>query len=299
MEDLLFSAIRLAVPVLFLALGEMVVERAGVLNLGIEGMLVTSALGAALGAEAAGPAAGLGVAVLFGVVFGLIVAAATVVGRVDQVVTGLALNLMALGFTGYVFRSSFAGGQTFRRIGVIELPVVDSIPFVRIPFRQSLLVYVFVVTAVLVRWWLYRTRIGLCLRAIGDDPEAVDAQGLNISRVRIGALVFAGVMGGFAGGFLVLAETGRFTENMSGGRGFLAIAAVVFGAWRLSGVLIASLLFGLGQALQFELPAAGIDAPNQLWLAFPYLLALAAIAVLPQRGSAPKALMKPFVRGER
>ena len=299
MEDLLFSAVRLAVPILFLALGEMVVERAGVLNLGLDGMLLTAALGAAVGAESAGPLAGVLAATGCGIAFALLVGVATVIVRLDQVVTGLALNLTALGFTGFVFRAGFEDGQNFDRIGVIEIPLVGSIPYIRVLFRQSILVFLLVGLGITVWWCLTRTRAGLSLRATGDSPASVDAQGINVVAVRICALLFGGVTGGLAGAYLVLVETGRFTEAMSGGRGFIAIAAVVFGGWRLRGIVIASIIFGLGIALQFELPAAGINAPNQLWLAFPYMLALVVMAVVPQRDRTPASLMKPFVRGEQ
>jgi simple sugar transport system permease protein len=299
MEDLLFSAVRLAVPILFLAIGGMVAEKAGVLNLGVEGLLLCTALAAAFGAEASGAVGGIVLSLAVGLVYMAVVAVATVIVRADQIVTGLALNVAAIGVTGFVFRSSFGSGQNFERIGVLHLPFLDSVPFLRIPFRQSLLVYALVVLSVLVAWVLYRTRAGLCVRAVGDAPAAVDSQGVSVTRVRVQALLFAGFMGGLAGSYLVLVETGRFVENMSGGRGFLAIAAIVLGGWRLFGVVGACLLFGLGQALQFQLPAMGIDAPNQLWLALPYVLALAAITALPQRASAPAALLRPFVRGER
>jgi ABC-type uncharacterized transport system permease subunit len=299
MEDLIFSAVRLTIPVLFLAIGGMVAERAGVLNLGVEGLLLVSALGAALGAQATNAVGGILLAIAFGLTFMAVVAIATVVVRADQIVTGLAVNVAALGITGFVFRSSFKSGQNFERMGVLRVPYLDSVPFLRIAFRQSLMVYALVGIAILVTWFLRNTRAGLCLRAAGDAPAAIDSQGVSVTRVRVQALLFAGFMGGLAGSYLVLVETGRFVENMSGGRGYLAIAAIVLGGWRLFGVVGACLLFGVGQALQFQLPAMGIDVPNQLLLALPYVLALVAITTLPQRAAAPAALLRPFVRGER
>jgi simple sugar transport system permease protein len=141
---------------------------------------------------------------------------------------------------------------------------------------------------------LHKTGWGLRLRAAGNSPEALHAAGVSVAATRLTAILWAGALSGLAGAYLLLAEAGVFTEGMSGGRGFTAIAAVVFGGWRVAGVLGASFLFGLAEALQFQLPAMGINLPNPFLLGLPYLVALVAVAVLPQRGSSPVKLMIPF-----
>jgi len=299
MEGLLDSAVRLGTLLLFLAVGELVAERAGILNLGIEGLLLVTALTAAIGAEANGPVFGTLLAAVVGIVFCTVVGLLVITLHVDQIVTGLALNIAALGGTTFVFRSSFEGGQTFDRLDTISVPVVGDVAYLRLLFEQTPLFYVLIGLVALSGYLLYVTRLGLRIRATGDAPGAVDAEGLNVARTRYQALVFAGCAGGLGGAYLVLSQTGRFTENMSGGRGFIAIAAVVFGGWRLRGVIGAAAVFGLGSALQFELPALGVEVPNQLLLALPYVVALIAITLLPQRGATPAALMRPFSRGER
>lgn len=297
MEDLLFSALRLAIPIAFLAVGEMVAERAGVLNLGIEGLLLSTALAAAIGAQSGGIPLGIAAAIGVGLLYNLIVALLTVVVRADQIVVGLALNIGALGATAFVFRASFESGQDFARISPFRIPGLDDVPYLRLLTRQTWLVLLLVLVVAFLAWALRNTNWGLRLRSVGDAPAAVDSQGVNVMLVRTGAVVFAGAMGGLAGAYLVLVETGRFVEGLSGGRGFLAIAAVVFGGWRPIPVLIGALLFGFGQALQFQLPAMGYDIPTPLLLALPYVLALVVITLAPTRRAAPPALMRPFYRG--
>ena len=298
MEDFIASAIRLATPLLLLALGELVAEKAGVLNLGIEGSLLVTALGAAMGAEALGIFGGIALALASGIAFTALLALVMVYAKADQIVVGLAVNLAAAGLTVFVFRSAFGGGQNFDRVRSLDTPFFSDIPYVGLLFSQTSLFYIAPVAAVAIAYLLHRTHWGLQVRAVGDAPAAADADGVPVDRLRTQALLIGGAMTGFAGAYLVLSETGIFTEGMSGGRGFIAIAAVIFGGWRVGGVVIAALIFGGAIALQFELPAQGIEISNQILLALPFIVALAAIAVLPQRDAAPSALMRPFRRGE-
>jgi ABC-type uncharacterized transport system permease subunit len=300
--DFVNSMIRLSIPLLYLALGEMVSETTGILNLGLEAMLLGSALAATVAASATDSVTiGVATAAAVGALIAFVVAVLVVRLRADQIVVGLAVNIVVLGMTTYLFRAIYEKGfPEVPGMGIARIPGLSKIPFLGPTiFSQRVLFYLLAVIVPGIWWVLYRSPWGLRARASGDAPEAVDAAGIKVETVRIQAVLFCGIMAGLAGAYLLLGETGTFTEGMSGGRGFIAIAAVVFGGWRIFGVVGAALLFGAALTLRFELPALGLNLPNQLLLALPYVVALAAIAVLPQREAAPAALLRPFRRGER
>lgn len=272
------AAFRIATPLLFAATGELVAERGGVLNLGIEGAMLSGALAAALAAPAFGPAAGLGVAILAGVMCGGAVAVVAVLAGADQVITGTAVTLGAVGLTGAIFRASLGA---------------DGVQVASPPLAAAWALTIAAAGTIPILWWvLYRTRWGLQLRAAGEDAEAAVANGVPVKRLRTTALLIAGAFAGLAGATLVLAQVGSFAEKMTGGRGFVAIAIVVLGRWEPFGVLGAALLFGALQALQFLLQGMGIDLPYQLFLVLPYLLTLLALAGLVGKARAPAGLGK-------
>jgi simple sugar transport system permease protein len=302
MIDFINSAIRLSIPLLFLASGEMVAETTGVLNLGLEGMLLGAALAAAVGGSAAGSVVvgtltAIGAAAAIALLTGLLVVRL----RADQIVVGLAANILVLGLTTYLFRSIYAtSSPTIPGMGVLKVPVLSRIPVLGpTVFSQRPLFYLLLGILPGLWWLLNRTPWGLHARACGDAPDALDAAGISVGRVRMQAQLICGIMAGLAGAYLLLGETQTFTEGMSGGRGFVAIAAVVFGSWSVAGTAGAAILFGAAIALQFQLPALGVKLPNQLLLAIPYLVALIGIVLLPQRQAAPATLLRPFRRGER
>lgn len=272
----LAATIRIATPLLLAATGELVTERAGVLNLGIEGAMLVGALAAALSSGSTGPTAGLVIAALMGAVCGGVVALVAVRAGADQVITGTAVTLGAVGLTGAIYRVTLGSGMSER--------VVESL-------RSPWVVSVGALLAVPSLWWiLYRTRAGLALRATGEAPEAAAANGVPVVRVKTIALLVAGAFAGLAGGTLVLAQVGNFSERMTAGRGFVAIAIVVLGRWEPFRVLGAALLFGGLQALQYLLQGMGFDLPYQLFLVLPYLLMLLALAGLVGRARAPGGL---------
>ena len=288
------ATVRTATPLALAALGELVVERTGIINIGLEGALIGGAFGALAGAGVGGTTIGYLAGASAGVIVALIFALFVVRLRADQIITGTAVTLLAVGLTGTLYRILYGEAGAALSIptsGPITIPGLGALPVVgRGFFAQPLITYVVYLGFPLLGWWLYRTRAGLALRAIGERPEAADAAGVRTSRVRIVAILFAGAMGGLSGATLVLAQAGTFAEGMSAGRGFIAIAVVALGRWHPTGVAIAALLFGTASASQFLFQAMGWALPYQLFLALPYALTLLALARVGARARAPAAL---------
>lgn len=289
------AAVRLGVPLALAALGETVTERSGVLNIGLEGSMIAGALAGALGALAFGSAVP---GALAGAAAGLLVAAvfaAFAVGLgADQIITGTAVTLGGLGMTGAIYQARFGAtgaALTLPTLAPVPIPVLSGIPWVgRALFSQAPTAYVAYVMVPLLWWFLFRTGWGLELRAAGEDATAAAAAGVRVLRVRVVATLFGGAMAGLAGAHLALAHAGTFAENMTAGRGFIAIAVVVLGRWHPVWVLVAALFFGAASALQFFLQTLGLDLPYQLFLALPYLLTLAALVGWVGRARAPAGL---------
>jgi simple sugar transport system permease protein len=288
------ATVRTATPLAYAALGEAVVERSGIINIGIEGAIIAGAFGALVGAGvggtwagyAVGAAAGCAVAALFGVF--------TVWLRRDQIITGTAVTLVGLGLTGTLYRNTYgdAGAAlTTPTSAPVAIPGLSAIPGVgRALFAQPLVTYALYALVPAVWWWMYRTHAGLALRAVGEQPAAAEAAGVRPGRMRFGAVLFGGALGGIAGATLVLAQAGTFAEGMSAGRGFIAVAVVVLGRWHPVGVAAAALVFGAASALQYLFQAMGWALPYQLFLALPYVLTLVVLATVAGRGVAPAAL---------
>ncbi|MEQ9399704.1 MAG: ABC transporter permease [Longimicrobiales bacterium] len=295
------ASVRLGVPLALAALGETVTERSGVINIGLEGSLIAGALGGALGALAFGSAVPGAVA---GGVAGMVVAAvfaAFAVGLgTDQIITGTAVTLGGLGFTGAIYQARFGAtgtALTLPTLPAAPVPLLSDIPIIGSAlFEQAPTAYLAYLLAPALWWFLYRTSWGLELRAVGEEPDAAQAAGVRVRRVRVVATLFGGLLAGLAGAHLALAHAGTFSENMSAGRGFIAIAVVVLGRWNPLWVLAAALFFGGASALQFLLQTLGLDLPYQLFLAFPYLVTLAALAGWVGRARAPAALALPWPR---
>lgn len=295
------AAVRLGVPLALAAMGETVTERSGVINIGLEGSLIAGALGGALGALAfASP----GLGVVAGAGAGLLAAAVFAVFAVglnaDQIITGTAVTLGGLGFTGAVYQARFGATGTalsLPTLAPVRIPFLADLPLVgQAFFAQAPTTYLAYLLAPLLWWFLFRTGRGLELRAVGEEPDAARAAGIRVRWTRFWATLFGGAMAGVAGAHLALAHAGTFAENMSAGRGFIAIAVVVLGRWNPVLVLAAALFFGAASALQFFLQTLGLDVPYQLFLAFPYLLTLAALAGWVGRVRAPAALALPWPR---
>jgi simple sugar transport system permease protein len=295
----LAATVRLATPLALAALGETVNEQAGVINVGLEGIIIAGAFGGLVGAgpalgHGAGVAMGFLVAAGAGVAVAAVFALFAVVLRADQIITGTAITLLGLGLTGTLYRDLYGAAGA-----ALSIPTAHALPIPwasRIPvigpalFAQPLVTYLVYLLVPALWWATTRTQAGLAVRAVGESPEAARAAGLSPRRLQLGAVLLGGALGGVAGGTLVLAQVGTFAEGMSAGRGFIAIAIVALGRWRPLGVAAGALLFGAASALEFLFQAMGWIAPYQLFLAVPYLVTLIALATLASRHAAPAAL---------
>jgi simple sugar transport system permease protein len=286
---LVVSTVRLATPLALAAMGELVAERAGVLNVGIEGMMLTGALaafatGQATGSPSAGCLAGIAAGVAMSALFALFVLRRAA----DPIVSGTALNVLALGLTGVVFRSMNPPGGALARAPQMG----ELVP--------GLNVYVLVALALVaaVAVFLDRTRPGLALRAVGERAEAAHVQGVEVLRLRWAAVLFGGACAGLAGSSLVLWISDTFVEGMTSGRGFIALSLVLFGGYRPLRILAGALLFGAANALQFRLQASGSEIPYNLLLMTPYLLTLVVLALFAGRVRPPADLARPFLPRE-
>ncbi len=293
MNDLspfLEAAIRTATPLLIAAVGEALAERAGVINIGLEGCLIAGAFAAFL-FGGVGAFAGYGSAILAGALLGVVLVIFSVILRRDQIIVGTAITMLGLGGTGALFRAR-AGGATplVETDAIVPIPWLADIPVIGSAlFAQPAITYVAILMVPVAWWLLYRSHAGLAIRAIGDAPEAAVAAGVRVRVVQSMAVLTGAALGGLAGGALVLAQAGTFAEGMSAGRGFLAIAIVALGRWRPAGVLVASVVFGAAMALQFVVQSLGWQLRYELVLMIPYVLTLAALGAF-GRGAAPMML---------
>lgn len=294
-DAFLEATIRWATPFALAALGECVSERAGVINIGLEGSIIAGALGATVAAGVFGPTVGFAAGAMSGLIIAAFFAVFAVMLRADQIITGTAITMFSLGLTGTLYRLIYGAAGvslTTPTTGVLAIPVLSSIPFVGPAlFAQPPITYVLYVATVCIAWWMARTHSGLSLRAVGERPDAAAAAGVNVVRTQFMAVLFAGAMAGLAGATLVLAQAGTFVENMSAGRGFIAIAIVVLGRWRPLGVAAASLLFGAAYTLQNLFQSLGFqNVPYNLFLAVPYVLTLIVLSFSRSGTSSPAAL---------
>ena len=296
LPDFLAATVRTATPLALAALGETVGESAGVINVGLEGIIIAGAFAGLVGSIAVGVYAGFLASALAGAAVAALFALFAVVLRADQIITGTAVTLFGLGLTGTLYRRAFGAAGAALRASTqhaTAIPGLSRIPLVGPAlFDQPAITYLAYVLVPLLWWGCYRTRAGLAVRAVGENPEAARAAGIDPRRVQLWAVLFGGIMGGIAGGTLVLAQVGTFAEGMSAGRGFIAIAVVALGRWHPVGAAIGALLFGAASALQFLFQAMGWAAPYQLFLGLPYLLTLVALAAFGGRHGAPAALGK-------
>ncbi|MFY9234510.1 MAG: ABC transporter permease [Fimbriimonadaceae bacterium] len=285
MIDLLAVA-RFSTPVALAATGETVGQKSGVINVGLEGMMLASSYAAAMLALGTGSSIlGLLFGAAVGVTLALIFAWFVIRMGVDQIVVGTAMNLLALGVTATLFRGAY--GQSGKLLSLPPLPRWGG---------MDVLLFFVPVLVLASSWLIYRTRWGLAVRAAGENPIAAEAAGFSVLRLRFGATAVAGLFAGLAGAYLALGVNGSFAENMTAGRGFVAIAMVTFGRWKPIWVLLASLLIGYAESLQFQFQAEGVAVPYQLLVAMPYVLALVVLVVAGKGSAAPSALAKPYRR---
>jgi len=293
----LSAGIRLSMAIAFAALGETVAQRAGVLNVGIEGIMLLGAFLSVLGSVWTGsPWGGVALAMLGGLALAAIHGFFAIVLRVDQIVSGIALVVLGLGFSGFGYRLTFVAGRaSIPSFGPVPLGPLAELPIIGpVLFNQNVLVYLGVIIAIALAVALRRTGLGLELRAIGENPAAADAAGITVAARRFGAVLFGGAMAGLGGAYLAIGQIHSFVENMVAGRGFIAIACVVFGRWRPVGVLAAAIGFGIAEALEIRLQTWYPQIPYQFFVMLPYLLAVVALVFVARGSAMPKALGKPY-----
>lgn len=296
--SLVAATLRVATPLVFGTLGELFSEKAGILNLGIEG---TMFFGAFVGFWIAGVTGslwlGILAAALAGSLSGLLMGLLTVNLGVNQHVAGLGITLLLTGLSLFSFRLIYGEPrlppsiQPFRRLSPFEgVPVLEPL------FDQYLLTYLAVALVPLVWWLMYRTHYGLQIRAVGENPEAVDAAGVDVVRLRNSALMIGGALMGVGGAFLSLAQLGAFTFGIVAGRGWICIALIIFGNWQPFKVLLGALLFGGLFALQLRLQTLGANLPYETFLALPYVVTIIALVIAGRGAAVPAALLKPYKR---
>jgi len=300
LEPVILTIVTAATPLLLAALGELVVERSGVLNLGVEGMMVMGAVcGFGAGYLTGSPSLGILAGVAAGVGLSLLFAFLTLTLVANQVATGLALTLLGLGLSGLIGESLV--GQPGARLAKLDIPVLTDIPFLGpVVFGQDVLVYVSILLTVATAHVLFRTRLGLVVRAVGNSHDSAHALGYGVIAVRYGCVMFGGGCAGLAGAYLSLAYTPQWIENMTAGRGWIALALVVFASWRPARVAVGAYLFGTVMILGFYVQALGIGIPSQFLSSLPYLVTIVALVVISgnralTRVNTPACLGRPFV----
>jgi ABC-type uncharacterized transport system permease subunit len=300
---LLAGTVTAATPLVFAALGELIAEKSGVLNLGVEGMMLMGAIAAFAGATTSGSLAlgvvcgalaGAGMAGFFGVLALTLLA--------NQVATGLALTIFGTGLSAFVGQGYVS--RTLIGMQPIAVPGLSHIPLLGpVLFTQNALVYLSLMALGVIHWFLYRTKAGLVLRAVGESPEAAHAVGYRVVRIRYAATLLGGALAGVAGAYLAVAYTPMWVEQMAAGRGWIALALVVFATWRPARVLAGAYLFGGMTILQLHAQALGLAVPSQLLSALPYLATIGVLVVISRdvqtiRVNAPVSLGKPFHPGD-
>lgn len=297
------AVLRIATPLIFGTLGVLLCERAGVLNLGIEGIMVAGAFSGWLAVYyGASLWAGVAVAAATGAAFGLLHGLLTVVLALSQHVTGLGITLFATSLSYYAYRVNFPkvnSPPTITPFG--ETHLFDGLPIVGTALgAQTPLTLLALVIVPLIAYVLYRTPVGLAVRMVGENPAALEGQGISVSAVRIGAIAAGSALMGIAGAFLTLSAFNAFFFNMVNGRGWICVALVVFASWRPGKALLGAILFAAFDALQLRLQqsSAGV-LPYQVYLMLPYVLSILALALVARKAAYPQALMKPYRKGER
>ena len=302
--SLLASTVRLATPILLPALGQIFTQRAGILNLGVEG---TMTIGAVAGFATASLTGNLWLGVLggicFGVLYSLIMAWLSITMKANQVIAGIALNILGVGVAVYVYRVIF-GIQSLppqvTPFAPISIPMLSDIPILGpILFEHNILVYLSYIMVIATWIILEKTKFGLKIKAVGEHPRAADSKGISVAGMRYSAVLIGGAYAGAAGAFMSIAYMNMFTENIISGRGFIAVSVVIFARFIPIRAMWGALLFGFASALQMRLQALGINIANQLMLMLPYLLTIIALVFASKKAEFPSAYTVPYSRMER
>lgn len=298
---ILSSGIRLATPYLYAAVGETIGQVSGVLNLGVDGVMLMGAYVAFFVALRTGSLSlGLIAAAGIGAMFGLIMAFISVTLKAEQGISGIGLYLFGLGLSTFLFGVTIKNVQTIDGFPDLAIPGLSRIPVIgEIFFQHNILVYVAFALVPIAWFALNKTPFGLKVRAVGQNPEAADSLGVNVDRVRYLTVTLGGMLSGVAGASLSIALLNTFQQNLTNGMGFIAVALVYFGGWRVPGVLLGALLFSTVNAIQLWLQVKGVDIPSDFLLMMPYIVTIVVLAAMARRRvNAPVALNKRFERGE-
>ncbi len=300
--SLLFGAVSLSVPLVFGALGGVIGERAGVVNVAIEGQLLLGAFSAALLSSITGnPFVGLFGAMMGGVLVASVLAAFAIKYLVEQVIVGVVLNVLVTGLTGFLYGALLAPNEETLnnpvRFPRVEIPVLSDIPIIGpVLFNQTFIGYLMFITVAVVAWGLYRTRWGLRLRAVGEHPQAADTVGIKVNPTRFWNVLLAGAIAGLGGAYFTLVSVPQFGKDMTAGLGFIALAAVIFGRWDPIRATLAALLFGFATNLQNLLSILKTPIPGEFMLMLPYVVTLLAVAGFAGQIKAPAADGKPYIK---
>lgn len=299
---LLAATLRVATPLILAALGVLISERSGVMNIGVEGMMLFGAFTAVVGSYYTGnPWLGVLSAMVVGGLLGLAHAWACVSLRADQIISGAAINLLAVGIPNFllvVLWQKPGVSPLVNGLPTLSIPFLSSLPWIGSLFAsQNLVTYFALLMVGVTHVVLFHTPLGLRIRAVGEHPRAADSVGIDVYRLRYLAVIFSGVMAALGGAYLSVGHLSLFTKQMTQGRGFIAMGAMIFGKWTPFGSLGACLLFGFADALQLSLQTRGLPIPTDFLLAAPYILTLIALAGVVGRAVAPAAIGKPYVKG--
>lgn len=301
---LIATALRIATPLALAGLGETISEKSGILNIGLEGIMLTGAFFSFITTFATdnlilGVLAGIAAGIILSLVHGVL----SIECKADQTIVGLAINFLSLGLTSFVFLKIFGQSTVLpscRMISGIEVPLLSKIPFIgQILFNQDIIVYIMFAMIAMVWIFLNKTQWGISLHAVGEYPRAADTVGISVKKVRYFSVIVNGLFGGLAGAYLVLGQLGFFMENLTSGKGYIALVAVILGRRNPIGVFVSALIFGFASALQFNLQTMGWDIPSQVFSMFPYVVTVIALLFSIGKSSDPQALGIPYERDGR
>lgn len=300
---LLAGMIRMAVPILVAAVGETLAQRSGVLNLGVDGIMLSGAFAGFAGAYFSGSMwVGVAAALLVGALLGAVHAFISVTLGGDQVISGLAIAILGGGSVLFFFRAFFGVTIAFPRVSgfqPLDIPLLSTVPILGpILFQHNVLVYVAFLSPFVCAYFLYRTSPGLVVRGVGENPSAADALGVNVHAMRYFCVIVGGALAGFGGAFMSLGLLNMYVDDITAGRGWIAIALVIFGKWDPVRAVWGALLFGFVDAFQFRIQGMGVRIPVQLFFMLPYVLTLAVFLLMRERTQVPAALTKPYHRGQ-
>ncbi len=300
LTGMLQSTLVRAVPIALGALAGVLCERVAVVNIAIEGMLLGGAFTGAVVGSIAGGWIGLVAAIILGGLLGLLLAVLVVTYRVDQIIAGVAINLLVLGLTSYAATQVLVQYRELNNAPIfqaVDIPFLSDFPIIGpILFRHNLFVYGALIIVAVTTYYLFHTRSGLRARAVGEHPEAADSLGINVFRLRYINVIVGGMIAGFGGAWFTLGSVGRFDDNMTDGRGFIGLAAMIFGRWHPVGALLAALVFGFADSLQQKLAILQTPIPSEFLAMAPYLATIVLVAGLIGRARAPAADGKPFIK---